>query len=110
MTKQAPTKLYFGDTVYEQPELPLEWPVYKHYTIELRKGAMGDLQTVRSTDAETAENALELIESFRDASESRDHVTWQVREPDGTGSMMGLAPGGVVYQIHVNPDLNTALG
>ena len=96
--------------MYEQQELPLEWPVYKHYTVELRKGAMGDLQTVRSTDADSAGDALDLIESFRDTSASRDNVTWQVREPDGTGSMMGLAPGGVVWQIHVNPDLNTALG
>lgn len=103
-------KLYYGETAYEQPELPLEWPVHDHYTIELRKGAMGDLQTVRSMDATTAEDALSLIEGFRDSSEGRDNVTWQVREPDGTGSMMGLAPGGVVWQIHVSPDLNTQLG
>lgn len=106
----TPTKLTYGDTVYEQQELALEYPVRDHYTIELRKGAMGDLQTVRSMEAQTAEDALNLIEGFRDSSESRDDVTWQNREPDGTGSMMGLAPGGVVWQIHVNPDLNTQLG
>ena len=109
MTQQLP-KLHFGDTIYEQQELPLEWTVQDHYTIELRKGAMGDLQTVRSMEATTAEDALSLIEGFRDSSEGRDNVTWQIREPDGTGSMMGLAPGGVVWQIHVNPDLNTQLG
>ena len=110
MTQQQLPKMHYGDVVYEQQELPLEWPVHDHYTVELRKGAVGDLQTVRSTEATTAEDALELIESFRDASESRDKVTWREREVDGTGSMMGLAPGGVVWQIHVNPDLNTALG
>ena len=30
--------LHYGDITYEQPELPLEWPVHDHYTVELRKG------------------------------------------------------------------------
>jgi hypothetical protein len=101
-------KLYYGDIEYEQQELPLEWPVYDHYTVELRKGA--ELETVRSMKAESAEDALGFIEGFRDSSETKDHVTWKDREVDGTGSLMGLAPGGVVWQIQVTPDLNTELG
>ena len=109
MTKNPPT-MHYGDVVYEQQELPLEWPVNKQYVIELRKGEMGDLQTQRTMEADNVEDALGVIEGFRNTSESRDDVTWREREVDGTGSMMGLAPGGVVWQIQVTPDLNTALG
>jgi len=98
--------LHYGDITYEQPELPLEWPVHDHYTVELRKSG----ETIRSMRASSTEDAIGMIEGFRDSSETKDQVTWRDRDVDGTGSLVGLAPGGVVWQIHVSPNLNTELG
>ena len=98
------------NTAYEQPELPLEWPVHDHYTVELRKGAVGEMEPVRSMQAPTVEDAISLIESFRDLAANRDGVTWRDNDVDNHGDLYGLAKGGIVWQIHVTPDLNTELG
>jgi hypothetical protein len=109
MTTEPP-KLTFGDTTYEQPELPLEWPVYKEYLIELRRGSSpGEMEVVRHNTARTAADAVGLIEGLRDRASFKDNVEWRDQEVDGKGDLFGLAKG-VVWQIHVTPDLNTELG
>ena len=94
---------------YEQLTLDLEYPVYDHYTVELRKGAMGNLETLRSTKATSVDGAVGLIEGYREFAENRHKVTWRGEEPDTTGSLMGLAPEGVVWEIHCTPNLDTPL-
>jgi hypothetical protein len=95
---------------FEQPELALEWPVYKHYTVELRKGVMPNLDTVRSTKATDVDGAISLIEGFRDLAASRNSVTWQEEEVNPEGFVFGLAPGGEVWQIMCVPPLGQELG
>lgn len=91
---------------YEQLTLDLEWPVYEHYTVELRK----DNQPVRSTKATTVEAAIDVIDGLRNAAESRDKVTWHGTEVDDSGRLFGIGPEQTVWSIHVVPDLNTELG
>jgi len=94
---------------YEQLELPLEWPVYDHYTVELRQGEMPNLAVVRTTKATDVEGAIGLIEAFRDLAASRNGVTWQDSgEVDEGGNLFGLAKG-VVWQIVVVPPLSQEL-
>ena len=95
---------------YEQQTLDLEYPVTSHYTVELRKGAVGNMGTEKSMQATSLDGAIGLIDGFREWAEGRHQVTWRADEPDQSGSLMGLAPGGVVWEIHCNPDLNTPLG
>jgi hypothetical protein len=97
---------------YEQPELPLEWPMSTAdvYTIELRRGAHGDpADVVRMHTARNVADAENLIEALRDSSFQRDEVTWQTEEVNDEGNMYGLAPGGIVYMIAVRPALHVAL-
>ena len=96
--------------MYEQLELSLEWPVYKHYTIELRKGTVPDLDVVRSTKATDVDGAIGLIEGFRDLAASRNSVTWQDEEVNAEGFVFGMAPGGEVWQIMCVPPLAQELG
>ena len=92
-----------------QPELPLEWPSYDHYTVKLAKGAVGNMEVVRTHTATSTDGASNLIDSLRDAALARDNVTWQQEEVDARGLMFGLAPGGIVYEISVVPPLSTPL-
>lgn len=92
-----------------QPELPLEFATYDHYTIELRKGPVHEEQTVRHHEAKTLQDAESLIEALRDTANQRDGVSWQYEGVNSQGKLYGLAPGGVVYLISVVPPLTTAL-
>lgn len=84
--------------------------MYDCYTIELRKGAdPEDMEVLRHHTATTVTDAIGLIEGLRDRSAFRDKVTWRDKEVDGKGDLFGLAPGGVIFLIHVTPDLNTEL-
>jgi hypothetical protein len=84
--------------------------MHDEYTIELRKGNDPEaMDTVRSGTATTTADAVSLIEAFRDRAAFRDDVTWRSDEVDGKGDLFGLAPGGVIWQVHVTPDLNTEL-
>lgn len=94
---------------YEQPELPLEWATYDHYTVEIRRGPLFDEQAIRTHRAESRDDALNLIEGMRDTYGQRENVTWQAEEVDGVGKLYGLAPGGEVYVISVIPPLTTEL-
>ena len=94
---------------HEQPELPLEWPEYHSYKIELRKGAVHDLEVIRAHEVTDVIDAESMIEGIRDTVQGRDDVTWNGEEVDEHGYLYGLAPGGVVFQIHVTPPLNVAL-
>jgi hypothetical protein len=93
----------------EQPELPLEFATYDHYTITLAKGAVGDMHVVREHQAKDEEAAITLIEGLRDAAAGRDGVTWQNQEVDTRGLMFGLAAGGVVWEISVVPTFTEGL-
>lgn len=96
---------------YEQLELPLEWPVHSHYTVELRNGNWPSMDnTVRVMEAPDADGAFRLIDGFRELAESRNNVTWQNDEVDANGVLMGLEPGGVVWEIIVKPPLSQELG
>lgn len=92
----------------EQLELPLEFPMSDHYTIELRKGAIGDMQALRTYSAKSVEDATNLIEGMRDSMLQRDGVTWQHDEVDDHGNLYGMA-GSTVYQISVVPPLSVSL-
>jgi hypothetical protein len=92
-----------------QPELPLEYASYDHYTIELRKGPLYEETTVRSHEAKTVADAENFVEALRDTANQRDGVSWQFEEVNPEGKLYGLAPGGVVYQISVTPPLSTPL-
>lgn len=82
--------------------------MHDHYTVELRRGEIGDMKVVRSNTAKTVEGAANLIEGFRDSSLQRDNVTWQHDEVDEGGNLYGMS-GGIVYQISVVPPLTEAL-
>jgi len=92
----------------EQLELPLEYHMSDHYTIELRKGAIGDMQALRTYTAKSVEDATNLIEGMRESMLQRDAVTWQHDEVDDHGNLYGMA-GSVVYQISVVPQLSVSL-
>ena len=94
----------------QQLELPLEYHVYDNYTVELRRGEMPDLDVVRSTKASDVDDAIGLIEGFRDLAASRNDVVWQDEEVDQTGTLFGLGGGGEVWQILVVPPLAQELG
>lgn len=93
----------------EQLELDLEYATYDHYLVRLFKGAIGDMELVRSHSAKTVDDAYNLIDGLRELWTNRDSVTWQYEEVDADGHLYGLAPGGVVYEISVVPPLNTPL-
>ena len=92
-----------------QPELPLEFATYDHYTVELRKGAQHAEETVRRHEAKSVKDAEALIEGLRDTANQRDGVSWQFEEVGADGRLYGLAPGGVVFLITVVPPLSVAL-
>ena len=78
---------------------------YTHYTITLSKGAVGDMEVIRSHKAATVDDAVNLIEGLRDNAENRDAVQWQYEEVDEKGLLFGLAPHGIVYELSVVPPL-----
>lgn len=92
-----------------QPELDLEFASYDHYTITLAKGAVGDMESIRTHTAKSVDDATNLIEGLRDITANRDGVLWQNEEVDERGLMFGLAPKGVVFEISVVPPLSTEL-
>ena len=92
----------------EQLTLDLEFPMYDHYTVELRKGAVGDMQTVRSNTAKSVEDAENLIDGLRESTLQRDGVTWQADEVDDHGNLYGMAES-TVWQISVVPPLTEVL-
>lgn len=89
--------------------LDLESLPYDHYTIKLSKGAVGDMETVRTHSAKTVDDAVNLVEGLRDSASHRDRVVWQREELDEVGLLYGLAPHGVVFEISVVPTLSTPL-
>lgn len=93
---------------YEQLTLDLEYPVYDHYTIELRKGEVGNMETLRSHSVSRVDDALNLIEGLRESVLQRDHVTWQHDEVGPDGTLYGMADG-VVFMISVVPPLSVSL-
>jgi len=82
--------------------------MYDHYTVELRKGAVGDMQTVRSNSAKSVEDAENLIDGLRESALQRDGVTWQADEVDDHGNLYGMAES-TVWQISVVPPLTEVL-
>lgn len=92
-----------------QGVLDLEFATYSHYTVTLAKGAVGDMAPIRKHTATDVDSAINFVESLRDNAANRDNVTWQHPEVDAAGTMFGLAPGGVVYEISVVPPLSTPL-
>lgn len=92
-----------------QGVLDLEFATYDHYTVKLSKGAVGDMEVLRTFDAKTVDDAINLIEGLRDTAANRDTVQWQHEEVDERGLLFGLAPGGIVYEISVVPSLNEPL-
>jgi hypothetical protein len=98
-------------TEYEQLQLDLEYPVsqHDHYEIELRKGSPPNQEVVGTTKALTVDDAIDLIDSYRELGANRHNVTWKGDEVDNFGDLYGLAEG-VIWQIHVTPNLNTELG
>lgn len=94
----------------EQPELPLEWPPYDHYKVEIRSGPLFEEGALRTHKAESVEDAVNLIEGLRDTYAARAEVVWQADEVNGEGKLHGLAPEGVVWLIQVTPPLTTPLG
>jgi hypothetical protein len=92
-----------------QSELPLEWPDYDHYTIEIRKGPQHSEEVLREHTAKSVEEAENLIEALRDTYYNRNDVTWQNEEVDVHGKLYGLAPGGDTYVISVVPPLGVEL-
>ena len=96
---------------FVQPELPLEWDTmtYDHYTVEIRKGPEFDeSQVLRTHNVKTVDDALGLIEGFRDTYNQRNGVSWQDDEVNAEGKLYGLA-GGEVYVISCTPPLTTEL-
>ena len=92
----------------EQLTLDLEYHMSDHYTVELRKGEIGNMTTVRSNTAKNVDDAAHLIDGFRDSALQRDSVTWQRDDVDDNGNLYGMS-GGVVYQISVVPPLTESL-
>jgi hypothetical protein len=92
-----------------QLELDLEFPTYDHYTVTLAKGAVGDMEPLRTHTAKDPDSAVNFVESLRDNAANRDSVQWQNEEVDERGLLFGLAPGGLVFEISVVPPLNTPL-
>lgn len=92
----------------EQLTLDLEYHMSDHYTVELRKGEIGNMQTVRSNTAKSVDDAAHLIDGFRDSALQRDSVTWQRDDVDDNGNLYGMA-GSIVWQISVVPPLSESL-
>lgn len=82
--------------------------MYDHYTIEVRKGAIGDMVTQRTMTAKSVDDAANLIEGFRDSCLQREDVVWQHDEVDNHGNLYGMA-GSVVWQISCVPPLTEPL-
>lgn len=83
--------------------------MYDFYTVELRRGVVGEMTVMRHHRATSVTLALNLIDGLREAAHLRDNVTWQGDEVDAGGNLYGLAPGGIVYQISCVPPLTTEL-
>lgn len=83
-------------------ELPLEYPVQTGFIVELRKGSLHDLHTERSVHADTEDQVANIVEGFRSHAVQADSVTWN-SDRIVTGTCMGLAPKGVVFEIAVTP-------
>lgn len=92
----------------EQLQLDLEYHMSDHYTIELRKGAVGDMETVRSHTAKTVEDAANFVDGLRESCLMRDHVTWQGDEVNAEGNLYGMV-GNTVYWISVVPPLTESI-
>ena len=92
---------------FEQPELALEWPVYHSYKIELRKGP--SRETISEIEVTDLLEAKIFIEATREFTCQHDEVVWRDPQVDYKGDMVGLAPGGVIWQIHVTPPLTQKL-
>ena len=92
-----------------QLKLDLEHPTYDHYTVTLAKGAVGDMQALRTHTATNVDDAINLVEGLRDTAANRDNVQWQNDEVDERGLLFGLAPQGVVFEISVTPPLSFTL-
>jgi hypothetical protein len=92
----------------EQLTLPLEYHTYDHYTIELRKGAVGAMEVMRSNTAKSVDDAEHLIDAFRENAIQREGVTWQGDEVDNMGSLYGMAYS-TVWQISCVPPLTEPL-
>jgi hypothetical protein len=82
--------------------------MYDHYTVELRKGAVGDMQTIRTSTAKSVEDAETLIDGWRESALQRDGVTWQHDEVDNHGNLYGMVEG-TVWQIVCVPPLTEPL-
>jgi hypothetical protein len=89
----------------EQLTLPLEYVMPEHYTIELRKGDIGDMRVLRSHEVRDADDAVNLIDGLRDSALQRHGVTWQHPEVEPDGTLYGMDGAGIVYMISVVPPL-----
>lgn len=99
--------MYVSD--YEQLTLDLEFPVYDHYTIELRKGDVGNMTVLRSHNVADVDDAINLIDGLRQSALQRDKVTWQHDEVEPNGTLYGMSENGTVYMIIVVPPLSQSL-
>lgn len=89
----------------EQLELPLDMPAPTRYTIEVRRGqTFGEAEVLRTQSVSTVEDAMDVIESFREFYANREAVDWVGNEVDSGGWLSGLAHG-VTYVIQVVPPL-----
>lgn len=97
-----------------QPDqLPLEFPTYDHYTVEVRSGPTHQETTLRTFEATSVEEAEDVIEAQREYYAQRDEVQWEGDEVDAQGRLYGLKsqPGGAqAWLITVVPPLSTPLG
>ena len=82
---------------------------HDHYTVAIAAGPMHEEKVLRTHDVTTVDDALGLIEGFRDTYNQRNNVTWQDDEVNAEGKLYGLAPGGDVYVISCTPPLTTDL-
>jgi hypothetical protein len=94
---------------YEQLTLDLEYPVYDHYTVELRKGEVGNMAVLRSHNVRSTDDATNLIDGLRDSALQRDKVTWQHDEVQPNGTLYGMTDEGTLYMISVVPPLSESL-
>lgn len=102
----------YEEATTEQPEqltLNLEYPLSEHYTIELRKGEVGNMSVLRSHQVANTLDAVNLIEGLRQSTLQRDKVTWQHDEVEPNGTLYGLSEDGVVFMISVVPPLTSQL-
>jgi len=77
----------------------------EHYTIELRKGDIGNMEVLRSHEVRDAEDAVNLIDGLYTSALQRNGVTWQHPEVEPNGTLYGMDESGTVYMISVVPPL-----